>query len=100
MGWKDPYGSKYSDMLWAWIPCALAFTLCPLTESIFPFQRKPLFYMWFWKLVLPFGGLFIHEWFVPQGSFTGIGVVEAPKVWGVLLMALVYGTHFSYWTYE
>jgi len=57
--------------MWALIPACLAFMLSGITESLLPFLKKPLFYLWFWKLALPLGGLFIHEWFVTQNIWTG-----------------------------
>lgn len=56
--------------------------------------------MWFWKVVLPLGALFVHEWWVPAYSYQGYGVLNSNFFFAYLLIMLVNGTHFNYWTEE
>jgi len=50
--------------------------------------------------MLPLLALFVHEWWVPARSYSGYGVLSSNFFFAYLLIMLVYGTHYNYWSEE
>ena len=95
LGDKDVYGLSDSWTLYAWIPAAFLFLFQGLSESALPFWCRPRIYFWFEKISLPILALIVHDWIVPDSTFSGLGLIPHNRLWAILIYVFSQYLHFN-----
>ena len=93
-----PYGLTSSRHLWFWPFLAGFFIIQSVSESLLAYWTTTYVYMWVYKIGIPVLGLFLHQWFVPDVGYIGLGLVGLHQLVGVGLMMFIFNIH--YWNYQ